>query len=211
MSILLTGFNEFGELQMNPSQAIVRVVAQRAASKSQDNLVTEVLPTEFRAAGARIRALIRNLEPESVVSLGVSSWVDAICLERVALNLDDTQEPDNAGEVRACQLVVPDGPVAYWSTLPLEQLYGALRERGIPVRYSNHAGTFVCNHVFYVARHEIEELGLDAECGFIHVPLMTEQLDMPDAGLFSLPFDTMVEAVECCLALLQNQRTLKED
>ena len=35
----------------------------------------------------------------------------------------------------------------------------ALKGRDIPAVISNHAGAYVCNHVFYTARHEIERLG----------------------------------------------------
>src|SRR5262249_60108677 len=106
-----------------------------------------------------------------VVCLGVGRDRDALCLDRVALNLDDCEEPDNAGQSPAGQLIVADGPLAYWSTLPLERIRQALRARDVRVRITNHAGTYVCNHVFYVARHELETLGSRAPCGFIHVPL----------------------------------------
>jgi pyrrolidone-carboxylate peptidase len=35
---------------------------------------------------------------------------------------------------------------------------------------SNHAGTFLCNHVFYVARQELARLRHEAPCGFVHLP-----------------------------------------
>jgi pyrrolidone-carboxylate peptidase len=45
MKILLTGFEPFGGLEINPSQLIVREIAQRTASAGRHELVTEVLPT----------------------------------------------------------------------------------------------------------------------------------------------------------------------
>jgi len=202
MNILLTGFNAFGDLELNPSQVIVQRLAARARGRDEANLVAEILPVEFEAAGERMRALIRSVRPELAIALGVAAGTPAIRLERVALNLDDAQEPDNAGVIAAGCLIVPDGPIAYWSTLPLEDLKVTLEAREIPVRISNHAGTYVCNHVFYVARHEIEQLGLDARCGLVHVPLITEQLGEMDADLPSLPLEVLVEAVQCCLDLL---------
>lgn len=204
LSILLTGFNRFGNLDANPSQEIVDRLAQRARRGKATNLRAEVLPTEYQAAGARMRALIRSERPAVVVSLGLAAGAESIRLERVALNLDDSPSPDNTGVIATGQLIVPEGPVAYRSTLPLEELEQALRARDIPVRISNYAGAFVCNHVFYVARHEIEQLGLDARCGFIHLPLMAEQLGTAEAGLPSLPLAVLIEAVECCLELLGN-------
>ena len=115
----------------------------------------------------------------------------------MALNLDDGGMPDNAGVSRTGQRIVPDGPLEYQSTLPLVQMREALRQRGIPAVISNHAGTYVCNHVFYLARHEVERLGIGSLCGFIHIPQMSENRGA--LPMFGLALDVMMEAVECCL------------
>ena len=101
-------------------------------------------------------------------------------------------------------MIDPSGPIGYWSTLPLDAMLQALKERDIPAIISNHAGAYVCNHVFYTARREIERLGWETPCGFIHVPLMTEQGVTPPAPGASLPLATMVDAVECCLSVLDD-------
>jgi len=204
MKILLTGFEPFGEVRVNPSEQIVRRIAALARSRGDDDLVTEVLPTEFAAAEKRIRQLIRKLRPAAVLCLGVAPQRDKISLERVALNLDDDSLPDNAGRRRAGRRIVPHGPAAYWSTLPLERIRKQLERQKIPVIYSNHAGTYLCNHVFYVARHEIERLGNRARCGFIHVPPARKR--SKGTKQRGIPLRTMVEAVECCLKVLQNRR-----
>ena len=147
--ILLTGFNAFGTVRENPSQLVVEAIA----SRGWPDLTAAVLPTEFALAGRRIRALIRRHRPELIVCLGVAQGIPAIHLERVALNLDDTEAPDNAGRIHAAKRIVKGGPLAYESTLPIIKMRERLRARGIPAAISNHAGTYVCNHVFYVARH----------------------------------------------------------
>jgi pyroglutamyl-peptidase len=191
MKILLTGFNRFGTLRDNPSQRVVEAIIRRKMA----GLTAEVLPTEFIAAGKRIRDLIRQLQPDWIICLGVAQGIPAIHLERVALNLDDTELPDNAGHVHAAKRIVKDGPLAYESTLPIEEMRDRLQQRGIPAAISNHAGTFVCNHVFYVARHEVERLALGARCGFIHLPaILNPGTDMPGMTL-----ERMIEAVEQCL------------
>ena len=70
MKILLTGFNAFGTVKVNPSQLIVEHFA--ANPPDGIDLITEVLPTEFEAAGNRIRALIRQHLPDAVLCLGVA-------------------------------------------------------------------------------------------------------------------------------------------
>lgn len=202
MRILVTGFEPFDGLAANPSQAIVEALARRPATDRRTELVTEILPCEFRAAGNRIVTLIRELRPAAVVSMGLAASASAIRLERHALNLNDSARPDNGGDLATGRPIDPAGPIGYWSTLPLDSMLQALKERDIPSTITNHAGAYVCNHVFYTARHEIERLGSDIRCGFIHVPLMTEQGVTPPAPGASLPLATMVEAVETCLEVL---------
>jgi len=202
MTILVTGFEPFDGLAENPSQAIVEALAQQSRREGRSRLVTEILPCEFGAAGSRIVTLIHELRPTAVVGVGLAASAAAIRLERHALNLNDSLRPDNGGDLASGRPIVPDGPIGYWSTLPLDAMLRALKERDIPSLITNHAGAYVCNHVFYTARHEIEQLGLATLCGFIHVPLMAEQgLDPPPGGA-CLPLATLVEGVETCLLVL---------
>jgi pyrrolidone-carboxylate peptidase len=68
----------------------------------------------------------------------------------------------------------------------------------ISAAISNHAGTYVCNHVFYLARHEVELLGTNSACGFIHLPPLSERREGAP-HVEGLPLEVMIEAVECCL------------
>jgi pyroglutamyl-peptidase len=196
--ILLTGFNPFGDLAVNPSELIVKSIAER----TREGLVTEVLPTEYRRAGDRMRELIREFRPEAILALGVATGAPFLLLERVALNLDDSDAPDNSGKIIQGQLIEAQGPVAYWSSLPLAGMLGALERLGVPAVISNHAGTFLCNHVFYVARHQVEQLNFQCRCGFIHVPGVSAcSVGETDCGL---PLALMIEGIECCLDVLRH-------
>ncbi|MBI3894640.1 MAG: pyroglutamyl-peptidase I [Acidobacteria bacterium] len=201
MTILVTGFGPFGRWKVNPSERVVQALAKQAHLRGEGDLVTEILPTEYVRAGKRIRQLLRRIRPGAVVCLGVAFARRAISLERIALNLDDDPLPDNAGQIRSGCLIVRGGAAAYWSTLPLEQLRRALVKRGIPVTVSNHAGAYLCNHVFYLARHEMELLGNHAPCGFIHVPGLRSRRGTSK----TIPLNQMVEAIECCLQVLRRR------
>jgi pyroglutamyl-peptidase len=169
------------------------------------DLVAADLPTEYTAAGAKIQDLIRQTGPDAVVCLGAAPGLDVISLERVALNLDDADAPDNVGERVTGRLILPAGPAAYWSTLPLERMQEALQTLGIPVTISNYAGAYVCNHAFYLARHTLEQLGSSAKCGLIHLPLIATQHTTSPAGAHALPPEIMVAGVECCLQILREE------
>ncbi len=109
----------------------------------------------------------------------------------MAINLDDARIPDNAGAQPIDQPITPDGPPAYFSTLPIKAIVAALRAKNIPASVSNTAGTFVCNRIFYDL---MQTLSADPSIrgGFIHVPC-TPELAKP--GEASLPLATMVEAI----------------
>ena len=205
MTILLTGFNPFGELKANPSELIVEELDKRAKLSGRWQLASAILKTEYVAAENAIRQLLRDIRPQAWLGLGVAGGTNRIQLERVALNLDDTDAPDNAGESRSNQPIISGAVDVYRSSLPLRQMRDALESRSIPVSYSNHAGTYICNHVFYIAMHEIQQLPQPAKGGFMHVPQTAGDAEMGCSSGLSLL--TMIEAVECCLDIVQDHIT----
>jgi pyroglutamyl-peptidase len=208
MRLLLTGFESFGDIPRNPVQLIVEALAHDADLRSFRNLgglSTAILPVEFAAAGERIRALIEATRPDVILMLGVAAKREAISLERIALNLDDSlARPDNAGAMLDGAPIAPDGPLALAATLPLVELCAALAAAGIPAAISNHAGAYVCNHVFYVALHTVARLGLPAACGFIHVPLPAEL--QPAGSAAGLSLADLIAGVRQMITFLQDER-----
>lgn len=203
MRLLLTGFESFGEVATNPAQLIVEALAaDHAVERFGKSLyTTAILPVEFAAAGQRVAALIEAIQPDVILMLGVAAGRAAISLERIALNLDDSPaRPDNAGATPDGAPIEPGGPLALAATLPLVELRAALTAAGIPVAISNHAGAYVCNHVFYVALRTVARLGLPARCGFIHVPLPAE---LREAGAGPAPsLAELVTGVRYCTRYL---------
>jgi pyroglutamyl-peptidase len=200
MRILVTGFEPFGSHASNPSQEIVTALAARASAAvgRPFQLHTTVLPTEYDRAASRITLLIAELSPDAIVCLGVAGKADGICLERIALNLNDAELADNAGEIRTAQPIIPGAPMAYLSTLPLAAMLQELRGARFPTSISNHAGTYVCNHVFYTARHTIEQKRATTPCGFIHVPVVDD-----GKGLTVLQ---LTDAIEVILQVMARHR-----
>jgi pyroglutamyl-peptidase len=79
--------------------------------------------------------------------------------------------------------VVPEGPAAYFSTLPVKSALRALQIAGIRAEVSQTAGTYVCNHVFYALMHELAgAVAPRARGGFIHVPYDEAQLPKGSAA-----------------------------
>lgn len=199
MRILLTGFEPFGDVKINPSQLVV----EHFAALEREDLITLVLPTEYGASGARIREALAKYQPDAVLSLGVAASRPAINLERLAVNVDDASIPDNAGHLASGEPIAANGPVGYRSTLPLDEMKAALEARGIPVTISNHAGAYICNHVFYSARHALEAAGSTIPCGFIHLPDLPQADSTANAhGSAGMALETIIDAVDACLLVL---------
>lgn len=184
--VLVTGFNRFGERASNSSELIVEELAQRQLPR----VVCEVLPTVFRAGAEQIESLIRSGRPEVVLMLGMAASSTTLRLERYARNRDASEVADNHGEHRYGPIVV-DGPDVYTSTLPLERFAEAVRTLGTPIEFSEDAGGFVCNHVYYRARHCVQRESPRIRCGFLHVPAV----EPGELGPW-------VDALEACLAVL---------
>jgi len=141
-------------------------------------------------------SLIEQHKPDVVICLGQAEGRTAITPERVAINLDDARLADNQGVLRNDVKILQDGPDAYFSTLPVNELVAVIKAQGIPAAVSLSAGAFLCNHVFYVAQNKFA--GSDVRSGFVHVPLMDSQAaEFP--GLPTMPLDQMVLAVRAMI------------
>jgi pyroglutamyl-peptidase len=165
VNVLVTGFEPWDGRPVNPSGEVAR------------ELGGAVLPVDFRDADRELRRLLRRAKPDALLMLGLAPSRKTIALEAVALNVDHHEE--NGGANGAWRRpIVRGGPLALESRLPLDQLRRRLDQAGIPASVSHHAGTFLCNHVFY--------RGLtwtDGPCGFVHVPPFT-----------ALPRERMIQA-----------------
>jgi pyroglutamyl-peptidase len=190
--VLLTGFEPFGTATSNPSGEIVKQI-------SGDNIVTAILPVAYTQSGERLLQLIAEHNPDVVICLGQAEGRTQITPEKVAINLDDARLADNEGVLRNDVKIIKNGPDAYFSTLPLNEIVEAIKARGVPAAVSLSAGAFLCNHVFYVAQNKFA--GTKVRSGFVHVPLMDSQAaEFP--GLPTMPLDQMVTAVRAMLEVL---------
>jgi pyroglutamyl-peptidase len=172
-TILLTGFEPFAESHINPSIEACKPHDGKIYNGYKVKVVE--IPLRYDEVKPSLIKAIRDSDPSAVICTGQSGSGD-IRLERVAINVADARIPYNCGTQPIDKPIVPDGPVAYFSTLPLRKLVAALIEAKIPTVISNTAGTFGCNHIFYELMHHRAENKLEIPAGFIHVPSLPEQV-----------------------------------
>jgi len=188
MRILVTGFDPFGGEPVNPAlEAVMRLPPTLGAH----TIERRSLPTMFHRALDALGDAVRTLRPDIVLCVGQAGGRSELSIERVAINVDDARIADNAGASPIDQPIVPGGPAAYFTNLPLKAMVRALGEAGIPAKVSNTAGTFVCNHVFYGAMHLVATEFPAMRAGFVHIPFLPEQVAR-HPGQASMAVETVV-------------------
>jgi len=191
--ILVTGFEAFDKSALNSSGEIVKALIG-------DDLVTAILPVVFGQASSQLRELIDLHKPSAVLCLGLAVGRSELTPERIAINVDDARIADNAGNQPLKQRIIANGPDGHFSTLPIEKMVTAMKAAGIPASISLSAGTYVCNHIFYVLQDYLKESNIPS--GFMHVPLMDEQRkEYPN--LPTMPMRQMIAGVEIALDQLR--------
>ncbi len=174
MRVLLTGFEPFDGRNTNASEQIARAVA--ADPPEGIELHVAILPVTDAEGPATVLHAIEQVQPDAVISMGEAAGYDAMHLERFGHNLRDYRIPDNAGVQIRDEPIEPDGPSAYDARLPLRAIEAAITQIGIPAQVTRDAGAFLCNQVLYTLLHHAATRRPDLLAGFIHVPLLTEQL-----------------------------------
>lgn len=190
--ILLTGFEPFGDQSVNPSWT----AALRASDilRSEGYKVEAIeLPCVFGESASVLLAAVESLAPDVVLCTGLAGGRERLSLERVAINCDDARIPDNKGKRPIDEEVVPSGPAAYFSTLPIKASLRNLQIAGIKGEISQSAGTYVCNHVFYALMHALATRG-GVRGGFVHLPYLPEQVPEGSATP-SMPLDAMAAGI----------------
>jgi pyroglutamyl-peptidase len=192
-SILLTGFEPFGGETTNPSWTTVTAV--RDGWRGVGQVHVRELPVAFDVVGDALAAAIAETRPDIVVCVGQAGGATTVQVERVAINVDDARIPDNTGFQPIDEPIVPGAPAAYFSTLPIKAAVASVTALGIPAVVSQTAGTYTCNHVFYLLMHALHA-GSSAGAvrgGFVHVPYGPDQVVGTDRP--SMPIADMVAAV----------------
>jgi pyroglutamyl-peptidase len=198
-TLLLTGFEPFGDEPVNPSWTLAESLQGEGVEGWRVQALR--LPCTFDGAARALRAALRRHPPAAVLCLGLAAGRNEMGLERVAVNLVDARIPDNAGRQPIDEPVVPGGPAAHFARLPLRAMVAAARAAGAPAGLSLTAGSYVCNHVFYTLLHTLRRRpGVAA--GFLHVPLTEAPLAGPDPSRPWVPLDLQRAGLQAMLRVL---------
>lgn len=214
LTVLLTASAPFAGLADSSSEAVARSLDGRSLSLGR--LVVEILPVDYELIPVRIDALVHRWQPDIVLGLGVELGSPVIRLETTALNEADFAIADNSGRLVAGGPAFPGDVAARRSDWPARDLVAGLRKRGVPATLSHFAGTHLCNLTLYASLRAIAAGQRRSLCGFVHLPLLPQQVaelllkregvaeraPVPAAALASMAFDLQRESVEWILRQL---------
>ena len=186
MKLLATGFPGFDAFPENSTQALIESMLEKLPAELEglhDDIAFEIVAFDNDDSGTQQKTMlasfdrvIEQYEPDVCLFCGQAARRPLIVLEAIAINIFK-------GEV-----IDPDGPPAYWVTLPKsKELVEALRAAEIPATVSYHAGTHLCNHILYTALRRAETTGSGMRCGFLHLPMTNTQVISGDENRPFIP------------------------
>lgn len=206
MKILVTGFDPFGGETINPAIETVNRLPDVIAGA--EILKLEV-PTVCHKSLQVIDEAIKKYDPDVILSIGQAGGRPDITVERVGINVDDCRIPDNEGNQKIDEPVYPDGPAAYFVTIPIKAMVQKIQSKGIPASISNTAGTFVCNHVTYGVCHLVATKYPGKRSGFIHIPYLPQQVTNK-SNMPSMSQDFLVEGITAAIeAIAETKQDIK--
>lgn len=190
MQLIVTGFEKFADFDYNPSQQAVEALPDKL-SLANGRQAVPVSRLVFKSccedSWAELSAKLGGQfgTPTVVIMTGLASRRDRISLERFALNIKDYRIPDNQGHQPQDGPIDPNGPEAIRTRLPLPAICERLNDMDHLCEVSNHAGTFLCNEIYYRSLRAGQVSGQPVTSLFVHLPLPeaydAASRDQPDA------------------------------
>lgn len=212
IKILITAFEPFGKDTENAAAIVCEKLTDRTDRYQAEK---RILPTEFVSGAHALLQAMDEVQPEMVICLGQAGGRTRITPERVAINLMDASIPDNAGYQPDEEVMVPGGPQAYFTNVPVKAVVRAAQEAGYPATVSNTAGAYVCNCIFYTLMNRIaytpaNETQPAVWGDFIHIPYLTEQQGKPE-NVDALPLAQVTETVQFLIDELARRKERKTE
>lgn len=183
LTCLVTGFDAFGGDATNPTAELVAALPDRlyysrntdSLGKTRLRIRRQLLPTAGRSGWDTLKqaiddTLAQSNGPVVILMNGLAASRDRLNLERFALNVRDYGIADNEGALVSDSFVDPAEPDLLRTNLPLPPVVKAVNDCGYPCTVSNHAGTFICNEIYFKALTYCRLKSRVKAVLFMHVP-----------------------------------------
>jgi len=166
--IILTGFQPFGEYEFNPVEESTKYFDGKEIGGF--NIKGIVLPCTYRGAFQTLKKVITEINPDAIVSTGLSSSVKGIRFETTGRNIMNGKYSDANG-YRPNNVPIVDGGEEFVNTNSNNpNLANRLFSEGIFTEMSANADDFICNSLIYLTSVYLQNQRLRTKNVFIHTP-----------------------------------------
>ena len=162
MKILLTGFRPFNNEVINPAIELLQFY------EDCDNITNLALNVEYNLDAIKVIEEMKKCNPDIVILLGQAGGRKKVMVENIALNIHHATIADNALNKLTHESIIENAPIAYQTNVDLITLLNKVDDEDFDISY--HAGTFVCNDLYYQVLYYIKINNLSTKCIFIHLP-----------------------------------------
>ena len=206
MKILLTGFVPFGKHKLNPSEEVVKRLAESKLEGVE--LATAILAVHPTEAPEKLLHIFDESKPDAVLLLGESGGYASPTLERVFVNILEYPAELGGGVALNDGVLEPAGPAAYLATFPFRDIQERVLKAGLPIRLSLSAGTYICNQVGYTILHAIHRRKLQVPAGLIHLPFIPSQAaTLAAIGAYpSMALETLCQVTSIAVETMAKKR-----
>lgn len=180
MNILVTGFKPFNKENINPTELILKRIKDE-----YKNVFTLLLNVEYNLDSCILLDAIKRNIPDVLICLGQAGGRKKVMVENYALNMQSAVIPDNNNILLKHQKINESGNICYETNVDLLKLVHNVNDESFGISY--HAGTFICNEIYYRALEFINNNKLNTKCIFVHIPYIKEQvIDKPNMPYLEL-------------------------
>lgn len=201
--VLIFGFEPFLKFRENPSEKVAKTLNSKFIGGRK--VIGRVLPVDYDRVEKRIVSEIERHRPAVVIGTGLAAGRPVLSIEKIALNYEYSEEPDNKGRKARGTPIDPASPDGMFSNIGPERLAAKLNKMGIPATVSLSAGAYLCNFAMFIIVRESVKRGFKG--GFVHLPL-DEQMATKEEHRHSpfMSLDSMVSGISAIASDLLKAR-----
>ncbi|NLV33415.1 MAG: hypothetical protein GXY21_02625 [Clostridiaceae bacterium] len=142
MKILVSGFSPFAGFSENITQKLVMGLPDMS---NGNEIYKVILDVTYQTAFELLDKRIEELKPDIVIATGMAASRKFISIEKIALNINNSNTADNAGIFKKDSIIIPRAEIALTATLEYPKSVYLMDI--VDTSYS--AGTYICNDIFY--------------------------------------------------------------
>lgn len=209
---VVTGFDPFGGISLNPSEEIVNALPDKIklSDGRQIKLTKLILPTSGPESWEILSSYLAQNESKAInlTMLGLAEERQLVSLEKVALNLRDYRIEDNKGNKFPFGKIDESIENAIFNEIDLEKVNNNLKNNGHLTDISYHAGTFVCNELYFQSlKYKLDKSHLFSSL-FVHIPALVDKDEIDNRLIFKSKDEQLADLRDTIISILKEQAYL---